>query len=260
VPAGDAPRRTVVVVAHHDAAHNGFVWHPAMLEAGRRRAARTGVTPPYSSLPMAAMLAIALGPAALRRVGRALLGTGIALAWQAARSDTVPAANDNATGVAGVLELTRRLAADPLPGLDMIVLVPGGEEVGGVGIAGWLDENRLDPASTLFVGLDAIGSGDPVVSVRESATGRYRAPDVALVEQAADRAELARPRRVGLGAVSDPLVARYRGFRAVSLLSWRDGTIANLHRRSDVPDNVDWTSVMRVVDLAHAVIEEWARS
>jgi hypothetical protein len=99
-----------------------------------------------------------------------------------------------------------------------------------------------------------------VVAVRESATGRYRTADVELVERAADRAGLERPRRVGLGAVSDPMIARRRGFRAVSLLSWRDGTIANLHRASDVPENVDWSSAERVVDLAHAVIEDWARS
>jgi hypothetical protein len=43
------------------------------------------------------------------------------------------------------------------------------------------------------------------------------------------------------------------------LLSWRDGKIANLHRASDVSENVDWASAERVTDLAYAVIEEWAR-
>jgi len=126
-------------------------------------------------------------------------------------------------------------------------------------MAGWLEQANLDPASTLFVGLDSIGSGEPVVSVRECLTGRYREEDIQLVERAADRAGLPRPRRVGLGAVSDPLVARYRGFRAISLLSWRDGMIANLHRESDVPENVDWASAERVTDLAYAAVEQWAR-
>jgi hypothetical protein len=261
IPAAGPPRRTVVLVAHHDAAHNGFVWHPMVLEPGRRRAARTGTTPSYSSLPMAAMLAIAAGPAAFRNVARAVLGTSIAFSLQAARSETVPGANDNATGVAGLLELTRRLAADPIPGLEVILVSPGGEEVGGVGMAGWLAQEgaKLDRTTTLFVGLDSIGSGEPVVSVRESATGRYRVPDIEIVERAADRAGIARPRRVGLGAVSDPMVARNRGFCSISLLSWRDGMIANLHRASDVPENVDWASAERVTDLAYAVIEEWSR-
>jgi peptidase M28-like protein len=262
IPAAGGARHTVVVVAHHDAAHNGFVWHPRTVDAGRRIAARTGTTPSYMGLPVIAMLAVAAGPTLLRRVGQAVLGTTIALAVQSAFSKTVPGANDNASGVAGMLELGRRLAADPIDGLDVILLSPGGEEAGGVGIAGWLEqeEANLDPALTLFVGLDSIGSGEAVVSVRESMTGRYRNEDIQLVQRAADRAGLARPRRVGLGAISDPLVARYRGFRSVSLLSWRDGMIANLHRTSDVPANVDWASAERVTDVAYAVIGQWART
>jgi hypothetical protein len=254
-------RRTVIVVAHHDAAHNGLVWHPLMLVGGRRRARKTGMTPSYSSFAMVGMAAVATGLPLVRDVGRVLIGVGIALSLQATFSKTVPAANDNASGVAGLLELTRRLAAMPIPGLEVIVLSTGGEEAGGVGIAGWLKQQdaKLDPETTLFVGLDSIGSGEPVVSVRESVTGRYRAADIELVDRAADRAGLARPRHVGLGAVSDPMVARNRGFHAISLLSWRDGMIANLHRSTDIPENVDWSSAERATDLAYAVIEEWGR-
>jgi hypothetical protein len=209
---------------------------------------------------MAAMLALATGPRSLRAPARASLAAGIALSIQAALSRTVPGANDNATGVAGLLELVRTLVTDPVPGVEVVLLSPGGEEVGGAGIAGWLKRRGrdLDPATTLFVGLDSIGSGEPVVCVRESATGRYRSRDVELVERAADSAGLPRPRRVGLGAVTDPMIARGRGFPAVSLLSWRDGMIANLHRPEDVPRNVDWSSVGRVTALARAVVEEWA--
>lgn len=220
------------------------------------------MTPSYSSAAMAGMLAVTAASPRARNVGRAMLGAGIALSVQAALSKTVPGANDNASGVAGLIELTRRLSADPIPGLEVIVLSPGGEEAGGVGIAAWLKQEagKLDPTTTLFVGLDSIGSGEPVVSVRESITGRYRAADVELVERAADRSGIARPRRVGLGAVSDPMVARYRGFRAVSLLAWRDGMIANLHRHTDIAANVDWASAERVTDLAYAAIEAWASS
>jgi hypothetical protein len=35
--------RTVVIVAHHDAAHNGWVWHDRVVERSRRRAAKTGI-------------------------------------------------------------------------------------------------------------------------------------------------------------------------------------------------------------------------
>jgi hypothetical protein len=262
IRASGTPRRTLVLVAHHDAAHNGLLWHPAMLDAGRRIARRTGITPSYAGGPLLGILMVAAGPRVVQQIGRFVLGAGIALSVQAALSKTVPAANDNASGVAGLLELTRRLAADPIPGLEVIVLSPGGEEAGAVGIAGWLEREGagLDFATTLFVGLDSIGSGEPVTSVRESVTGRYRAADVKLVDRAADRIGTPRPRHVGLGAVSDPMVARYRGFRSVSLLAWRDGMIANLHRRTDTAERVDWSSVERVTNLAYAVAEDWGRA
>jgi Peptidase family M28 len=261
-PRGEAAR-TVVIVAHHDAAHNGWVWHDRVVERSRRRAARTGITPSYWSSSLIAMLLIATAPVALvQRIGQAVLGVGISFAAQAAFSRTVPGANDNSSGVAGLLELARRLADKPIAGLDVILLCPGGEEAGGVGMASWLSQERsnLDPATTLFIGLDSIGSGEPVVSVRESLSGRYRHEDIELVERAAARAGLPPPKRVGLGAISDPLIPRYRGFHSVSLLAWRDGMIANLHRPTDVPENVDYSSAERVTDLAYSVIVDWVQS
>jgi hypothetical protein len=99
-----------------------------------------------------------------------------------------------------------------------------------------------------------------VVSVRESLSGRYRHEDIELVERAAARAGLPPPKRVGLGAISDPLIPRYRGFHSVSLLAWRDGMIANLHRPTDVPENVDYSSAERVTDLAYSVMVDWVQS
>jgi hypothetical protein len=36
--------------------------------------------------------------------------------------------------------------------------------------------------------------------------------------------------------------------------------IANLHRPTDVPENVDYSSAERVTDLAYSVIVDWAQS
>lgn len=260
IPARGRPERTVVIVAHHDAAHTGLVWHPAMLDAGRRQARRTGMTPSYSIVPMAAMVLLIPGVGPLTLIGRVALGVSIAFSLEAAFSKTVPGANDNASGVAGLIELGRELAIDPVEATDVVLLSPGGEEAGAVGMAGWLAQNAeaLEPTTTLFIGLDSIGSGEPVISVRESVAGRYRREDVELVERAAEREGLPAPRRVGLGAVSDPMVARYRGFHSVSLLAWRDGMIANLHRLSDVASDVDYSSIGKVMALARAVIKEWS--
>ena len=238
--------RKLVLVAHHDAAHTGWVWNPRFLEGGRNHARKTGTTPSFIALPLAALALVAVG---FRRLGSALLALNIGLAAQSALSETVPGASDNATGVAGVLELARRYSADPLEGTEVIVLCPSGEEVGLAGMHAWLGDHELDPQTTLVLGLDTLGAGAPVVARGESLTGRYRDEDLALAGDDVPR--------IVLGAGTDPMAARYAGLRAVSILSWSDGGFTNYHLPTDTPDRVNWESVQRCVELADRTIHRW---
>ena len=86
----------------------------------------------------------------------------------------MPGANDNASGVAAVLELVGRLAAERPDGVELIALFPGCEESGMGGMAAWLESEEaktLDPERTLVVGLDTVGSGAPVVLAARPACG-----------------------------------------------------------------------------------------
>ena len=246
---GHGPR-TLVLVAHHDAAHTGWVWDPRFLEGGRNHARRTGTTPSFIGVPLLALLLVALGA---RRLGSALLSLGLVLGAQSALSETVPGASDNATGVAGILELARRYAADPLDDTEVIVLAPSGEEVGLVGMYEWLriSKEGLTPfrKGGLVLGLDTLGAGEPVVARGESFTGRYREEDLALVDPDVPR--------VVLGAGTDPMAASHLGLPAVSILSWSDGGFTNYHRPTDTPERVSWESVERCVELADRTIRRW---
>lgn len=235
--------RTLVLVAHHDAAHTGWVWDPRFLESGRNHARRTGTTPSFIAPQLLALLLVALGA---RRLGSALLGLGLGLGVQSALSETVPGASDNATGVAGVLELARRYVAQPPEDTEVIVLVPSGEEVGLVGMYEWL--KGFDRAGALFVGLDTLGAGEPVVARGESVTGRYREQDLELAGDVP---------RVVLGAGTDPMAAKHAGHAAVSILSMSDGGFTNYHLPTDTPDRVSWQSVERCVELAARTVERW---
>jgi len=243
-------RRTLVLVAHHDAAHTGWVWDPRFLEGGRNFARKTGTTPSFIALPLLALLLVALG---LRRTGSALLGLGLGLGAQSALSPTVPGASDNATGVACVLELARRYIEDPLDDTEVFVLCPSGEEVGLAGMYQWLRVSKEGQTpfreSTLVLGLDTLGAGEPVVARGESFSGRYRDEDLALVD--------AEVPRVVLGAGTDPMAARHAGLPAVSILSWADGGFTNYHLPTDTPERVNWESVERCLALADRTIRRW---
>ena len=255
-PARGERRRTLVLVAHHDAAQTGFVWRHRWLagpDVGSRAAGQE-----------LAFLLAAAPSARLRAAGAALLGVGVAAALDVARSPTVPGASDNATGVAAVIELMRRFAADPPHRCEVIAVVPGAEESGMGGMRAWLraEGARLDPHSTLVLGLDTLGAGDPVVLEGEGPPRavRYRGEDLAWADRGAVRAGLDRPQRVRLGGWTDPALARLAGLPTISLLSMRDRSFTNYHLPSDTPDRVDWRSVAACMRLADATAREWSEA
>ncbi len=256
VPAAAQRRATVVLVAHLDAARTGLVWSPAVVRAGAARHVRTRRVEPVMGLQAAGLLAAAAAgvlprTAPVRRVpaGFAALacGAAVALNLDIARSPTVPGANDNATGVAAALELARLVAAAPLEHTDLIVALVGGEESGMGGFNAFLRAHaaELDPATTLVVGLDTLGSGTPILAGAEGAvlTHRYQPQDLARVDAGAALAGEPAPERWRIGAWTDPLLALHTGLPAVSLLSIGPGYYPHYHHPSDVPEHVDWASV-----------------
>jgi Iap family predicted aminopeptidase len=132
----------------------------------------------------------------------------------------------------------------------VIALFPGCEESGMGGMAAWIDAQgeALDPERTLVLGLDTIGSGEPVVLEAEGGLWpvRYREQDVALAERAGLR-------RWRLGAWTDPVLAALAGLPALSILSVRDGGFPNYHLPSDTPANVDLACVEACVRAAEAI-------
>jgi hypothetical protein len=275
VPADGERRRTLVLVAHHDAAHTGLGWkHPELAGVGTRaklerlvgREPDPDVMDSLATGPKLAFAAVAagslLGSRLLRRAGGVSLAVSLALALDVARSDVVPGASDNATGVAGVLALVERFAAEPFPGTEVIAVLTGCEESGMGGMAAWLREDgaRLDPASTLVLGLDTLGAGEPIVARAEGSIvpWRYRDADLAWADRGAKRAGLPAPRRVQLGGWTDPLLAVHAGLPTISLLSAKGNWFTNYHQPTDTPDRVDWNSVAACLALANGISDEWA--
>jgi hypothetical protein len=116
--------RTVALVAHHDAAHSGLVFLPALGRIGPRLTPRAHARASHT-LPI--LYGVWLGPvlvalgAVVRQ--RRLLRAGAALAAGATVAMTdigaravVPGANDNLSAVAILLAIADALERDPVPG------------------------------------------------------------------------------------------------------------------------------------------------
>jgi Peptidase family M28 len=263
---------TVVVVAHHDAARTGLFWSRAIVEAGaarRRRRRRTdpALAPTAVGLALACAGALTASRSAVGRLaataGRALMALTLAGLADIATSPTVPGASDNATGVAALLAIARRAAAEPLDGVEVILLAPGCEEAGMGGMAAFLSAHgaALHPARTLVLGLDTLGAGTPIVCTAEATLleHSYSQRDVALAEEGARRAGVEAPKRWRIGTWTDPILARFAGLPAISLLSvGPKGVFTDYHRMSDVPEHVDFDCVEHSLAIAWGVLEEVA--
>lgn len=261
VPARGEPRRTLVLVAHHDAAQTGLMWrHPWLAGAGNLRRLGLVSRDEVESFAGGPELGFALVALGFRRAGAAILALSLYGAIDVARSPTVPGASDNATGVAAVLALVERFAREPLDGTEVIALMPGCEESGMGGMAAWMrsaEARGLDPRRTLVLGLDTLGAGEPVVLEAEGPPRRlrYRAEDLAIADLGAERAGLPPPRRFTIGGWTDPVLALMAGLPAISLLSVRGTGFTNYHLPTDTPDRVDWASVELCAVLALGIAE-----
>jgi acetylornithine deacetylase/succinyl-diaminopimelate desuccinylase-like protein len=253
LPADGRVERTLVLVAHLDAQRSGLVWDRRVIEAGVKQRLKTRRMAPAA---FAGAVAIALGFKPLSLLHAALL-------VDTASRPTVPGANDNASGVAALLEVARRLSGDPLPGTEVLLVFPGSEESGMGGMRQALADHPLDPERSFVLGLDTVGSGTPVLAGAEGGvlTHDYADADLQLVERGAAAAGVEPPERWRVGAWTDPILARFAGLRTASLLSVGEhGMYTHYHRMDDVPEHVDLACVARCAAIAEGTARVFAAS
>ncbi len=167
--AGDPEaERTLVVLAHHDAAPTGAIFDDqAQAWFGERF---PGVIERIdTSLPLwwalMSMPALIAAGALRDRPGMARVGllgslVGTAVFADVARSPVCPGANDNLSAVAVLVALAEQLREHPVPGLRVLLVSCGAEEVLQGGIHGFAERHfpQLDRDRTWFLNLDTVGS------------------------------------------------------------------------------------------------------
>jgi Peptidase family M28 len=265
--------RTVVLVAHHDAAHAGLLYHPAIPEALFGRfpwlIERMDTSPPLMAPAVAIPLLVGAGAVTgsrrLAKAGTALAALSVAALADIALRDTVPGANDNATGVAALLALTRSLAQRPTENVR-VMLVSTSEEALCEGMQAFSRRHfgELPRESTFFLALETLGSphllvlrGEGMLRMRE-----YPARSLALLDELADELGIWLFPNLRLRNATDGILPLAAGYECASLCSCTDlKQPANYHWPTDVPANVDYGTLADAVRLAEAAVrrldERW---
>jgi acetylornithine deacetylase/succinyl-diaminopimelate desuccinylase-like protein len=267
--AGDPDaERTVVFVAHHDAAHSGLVFHPALPRLAMERMPELHAKADQS-LPI--IYGVFLGPLLLALWGltgrRPLrgLGTFFATGAAAAMADigarpAVPGANDNLSSVAVIVALAHALRDDPPEGVRVILVSTGSEEsfMEGMQAFGRRHFGDLARATTEFVCVECVGSPHLCVVEAEGMLRMrwydQRSREALAAAGAAAGVELQRGLRTV--AATDGLIPLRAGYRTCTLGGVDETKFpANYHWPTDTPENLTWESV----EAALAVCEAYVR-
>jgi len=264
--------RTMVVVAHHDAAHSGLVFHPALPRLADRLGLVEGqdTSPPLMAPVIGGPILAALGALTGSRL-LAKLGIFLGIGSAATMADiglrkTVPGANDNGTGVIALLALARRLVEKPPEDLRVILLSAGAEESFSEGIKAFGERHfpRLPRDRTLFASLDSIGSPHLLVLRGEGflRMHEYSPRALALFDGLADELGIWLFPNLRLHNGTDGLEPLAAGYETVSICGCTDlKNPANYHWPNDLAENVEFGTVVDGVRLCEAAIrrldERW---
>jgi hypothetical protein len=252
--------RTIVLVAHHDAAHGGFVFDSRLVYRLLDRFPRLFTVfkrwPPMMWGVVAGPLFFLLG----RRRLAALfsLGTAAAMA-DIARSPVSPGANDNAAAVAVLLVLARR----QYEGVRLVLVSTGSEESLSEGMQAWGRRHfpSLPPETTTFVALETLGSGNLTIAEREGflVPHAYTSEVKDALEDAAREAGVQAKRGLVNSFASDGQIPILNGYRT-ALLGGLDEYLLplNYHKPWDLPENLDWDCVDDAVRLVDAFVRRQA--
>jgi len=264
--------RTVVLIAHHDAAHSGLVFHPALPGIADRLGLieRSDTSPPLMAPvlggPVLAALGALTGRRALARLG-VLLGLGSAAAMaEIGLRDVVPGANDNGTAVVALIALAARLVDAPPENTRVVLLSVGSEESFSEGIKAFGERHfpQLPRESTFFLCLETLGSphllalrGEGFLKMRE-----YPPRALALIDGLAEELGIHLFPNLRLRNGTDGLEPLAAGYETAVLASCTDlKQPANYHWWHDLAENVDFDTLADGIRLAEAAIrrldERW---
>lgn len=265
---------TIVIVAHHDAAHSGWIFHPAIPEL---LFDRLGLpiedldTSPPLMWPLVAAPLLAIASALGGGAAPARLGVALGAAYAASMAEigaraVVPGANDNGTGVILLIALAERLLAEPTGSLRVIMLSAGAEESFSEGMKAFGDRHfeGLDRERTFFLCVDTVGSPTLSVLRGEGFLKMYEYPPEALelldglaAELGIDLVPNLRLRNGTDGL--EPLAAGYPTATLCSVTELKQP--ANYHWPTDTAENVDYSTLADAIRLVEAVVrrldERW---
>jgi Zn-dependent M28 family amino/carboxypeptidase len=265
--------RTLVVLAHHDAAQTGRVFDQTLQRRLNERfpglLSRAKTQPPIwwigAAGPLGALIGAASGRAAAAVAGLAGGSLATSIVADVMRSPTVPGANDNLSGVALIVAFAELLRDRPIPGLRVVLVSAGAEETLQDGIRGFIARHRheFDPARTWMLNFDAIGSPRLIMLEGEGPFWMQDYPDPSfrdLIARCAAEQGIALERGFRARASTDSVITSRAGYPSTCLCALNEWhAMSNYHLMTDTPDNLNYDTIADATRIAYAVARHLGR-
>ncbi|MEE4310835.1 MAG: M28 family peptidase [candidate division KSB1 bacterium] len=248
----------VVISAHHDTARSGLLWHPKMV-SGFRISFLSGV----ALLVLAEVILISrismqnslVLDSVLILIGVYICIQIIVLIYSRFYGIPVQGANDNASGVAVMLDLAARLKDNNFKDIEFWFVSTGSEESGAVGMRSFLTHYQEDLGKnrTFFIVLDNVGSGTLHYHTAEGMLNLYPFSKK-LINAASETASRPQFKDVTAAkyrlAYTDAIIPASKGYHAILLLATDgDGNIPNWHWETDTVEHIDFELVQKTSDF-----------
>lgn len=254
-PAAQAKRR-VIISASMDSGRDGLLFRPNL-----RRYFR-GIFQFFVAFLILqvsfSLLALFVGPqpyilVSVRIIGLVELVACIGLLVHQFTGAYMPGANDNASGVAALLEVGKRLSEERLPDTEVWLVATGGGRSVQSGALAFLRRHWNEVRGDWFITLDHVGAGKLAYTLGEGLLKLY-AVDHELVEYARTAAAVDPEWEVGetVNRIEPtdlvPLLAM--GLRAIGVRAGADdGFGVAAHTREDTPDVIEDSVIEHAIDF-----------
>jgi len=245
----------MVVVAHYDSARAALSFHPRLVGNFRLSFSMmisgifaTGLLALANLIVQAATghtnLGVWIGSAV---VSTYLLFPLFIMLHREAVMDYTSGANDNASGVAGMLALMDKVSEEEFGGVMFVAT--GAEEVGTAGMIAFLKENGERLKDALIVNLDNLGTGHVCYIDCEGMLLGHKSSPVLLwlASQVMEKKKFP-IWRTGYRLLStDATPALARGYQAMSVMAFDDeGKLPNWHWETDTVDRIEMENIEAV--------------
>ena len=255
------PARRVILSAHIDTARSGLLWHRSLIRALRALV--------ITLLSCSIIIPILLLAASFRRFSSiwqvawvpmiVLLLAAILLIESEVRGTALVGANDNASGVAALLDVATTIKHSHTENVETWFLFTTGEEAGLVGMTRFLAENSFEPRETYFINVAQVGAGKiRFTRAEQLIRSRDSAPHLVQLagEIAGQHPEWEVVSEVYRLLPTDQYVALRQGYQAITIIGVDEhATPPHWHQQSDTIDAIDPATIQIAADLAYELIK-----